>query len=147
MHPRFSISLDPSRDLVTIVMTGLLVAGDVADFFEARRKVHARLRCASGRHVTLTDVRALKILPRETVDAFTQLLAHPQSRARRLAFVVAPTLLRGQLTRMLAGRDCRLFSDPVEAEAWLMAEDESLFESSASLGSARGSAPLRRSTA
>jgi hypothetical protein len=120
MHPRFSIGIDPARDLVTIVMTGLLLPEDVADFFEARRKAHAMLRCAPGRHFTLTDLRAMKILPRATVDAFATLLTDRQSRARRLAFVVAPTLVLSQLTRVLAGRDARSFADPAEAEAWLL---------------------------
>jgi hypothetical protein len=124
MHPRFSIALDAPRDLVIVVMTGLLLPADVADFFEARRKVHARLECATGRHVTLTDLRAMSILPQETVDAFAILLTDPQSIARRLAFVVGPTLVRSPLLRALGGRDARFFADPAEAKAWLLDEDE-----------------------
>jgi hypothetical protein len=68
----------------------------------------------------------MKILPQETVAAFCTLLADPTSRARRIAFVVAPTLVRSQLTRALAGRDSRCFADPVEAEAWLLEGDEAV---------------------
>lgn len=124
MHPRFSIAIDPKHDLVTIVMNGLLLPGDVSDFFQARRKAHKLLGCAPGRHLTLTDLRAMHILPQETVAAFAALLTDPQSRAHRLAFVVAPTLVRSQLLRALAGRDSRCFADRAEAEAWLLEEDE-----------------------
>jgi hypothetical protein len=124
MHPRFSIDVDRRNDLVRIVLTGLFSPGDVSEFFEARRKAHAMLRCAPHQHVTLTDLRAMKIMPRDTVAAFTILLAHPQSRSRRLAFALAPTLVRSQLTRILAGRDCRYFDDPAQAEAWLIGAEE-----------------------
>jgi hypothetical protein len=126
----YSFEIDGDRDLVKIVLAGLFRPIDVADFFEARRKVHRKLTCAPGQHVTLTDLRALEHLPQETADAFAALLTAPESRARRLAFVVSPaTLVRRQLCRVLAGRDGRCFSDPAEAEAWL-------------IGAADGAAPL-----
>jgi hypothetical protein len=145
MHTRFSIAIDPACDLVTIVMTGLLLPEDVADFSEARQKVHGMLNCAPGRHLTLTDLRATKILPRETVDAFAILLTDRQSRARRLAFVVGPTLVRSQLMRALAGRDARCFADPAAAEAWLLEEDDISREVRSRRRSAPNKAPLLRS--
>jgi hypothetical protein len=126
MDPHFSFAVDRQRDLVRIVLTGLFMPEDVADFLKARRHAHAQLICAAGQHVTLTDLRAMKILPQETVVAFQALLANPTSRARRIAFVVAPTLVRSQLMRALAGRDSRCFLDPAEAEAWLFDEDEAV---------------------
>lgn len=119
MHPRFSIALDPARNLVRIVLSGLLLPSDVAEFFEARRKVHLGLRCAHGQHVTLTDIRAMHILPQATVDAFAVLLTDPQSLSRRLAFVASPSLVRSQTVRALAGRESRFFTDVAAAEAWL----------------------------
>jgi hypothetical protein len=126
MHRRFSIEIDRPRDLVRIVMTGLIMPEDVANFFEARRQAHTMLGCAPRQHVTLTDLRTTKILPQETVAAFQALLADPAFRSRRLAFVVAPTLVRSQLMRALAGRHSRCFFDPAEAEAWLLEDDETL---------------------
>lgn len=128
MHPRFSIEIDRPRDFVSIVMNGMLMPRDVSDFFRARKEAHAMLGCARGQHVTLADLRAMKALPHETVDAFAELLTDPQSRARRLAFVVAPTLVRSQLMRALAGRDSRCFDEPAEAEAWLLEEDKAVGE-------------------
>lgn len=120
MSDLFSITVDPTRDLVRIVMTGLILPEHVSAFFEARRAAHAQLTCAPGRHLTLTDLRAVKIMPQETVSAFAALLTRPESRAKRLAFVVSASLVSNQLTRILAGRDARCFAHPTEAEAWLL---------------------------
>jgi hypothetical protein len=129
MHPGFSFEVDGRRNLVKFVLTGLFMPEDVSAFLEARRSAHAELTCAPGEHVTLTDLRAIDILPKETVMVWSAHLADPQTRVRRLAFVVGPTLVRGQLARALAGRDpshTRTFTDPADAEAWLMEEDETI---------------------
>jgi hypothetical protein len=123
MDARFSFDVDRSRDLVRIVMAGLFNEADVAAFVEAQQRAHAKLCCAPNRHVTLNDCRELKIQPQRTVAAFQQLLAAPEYRSRRLAFVTAPTLARGQLFRALGNRACRYFEDPAAAEAWLFEED------------------------
>jgi len=128
MHARFSIAIDPSRDLVTIVMNGLFLPGDVADFSAARRKAIALLHCAPGQQITLADLRALRILPRETVDAFAAMLTDTRSRSRRLAFIVAPSLVRNQLIRALAGINARCFIDPAEAKTWLLEKNEAARE-------------------
>ena len=108
-------------------MAGMFMPVHVADFFEARRRAHTTLTCAPGQHVTLTDITALDGLSQETADAFALLLVHKQSRARRLAFVVSSRiLLRGQLWRVLAGREARCFTDRMSAEAWLVDEPEAL---------------------
>jgi hypothetical protein len=123
MHPRFSIEVDRPRDLVRIVLTGQFMPDDMSAFLDARRKAHARLACAPGQHVTLTDLRAINILSQEMVGAWCAHLTDPNTQVRRLAFVVGPTLVAGQLMRALVGRDTsntRRFADPAEAEAWLM---------------------------
>ena len=124
MDARFSFQVDPARDFVRITMAGLFSRQDIEDFVEARREAHARLLCAPNAHVTLNDIRGLKIQPQETVVAFRAMLAAPEYRSRRLAFVAGPTRARMQLLRALAGRDGRCFDDPITAEAWLLREEE-----------------------
>ena len=51
------------------------------------------------------------------------MLAAPEYRSRRLAFVVGYTLARAQAIRALESRAARWFNDPAEAEAWLLAEE------------------------
>src|SRR3954452_5799044 len=123
MDARFSIQVDPSRDFICIAMSGLFSLQDIADFVEARREAHRQLLCPRNAHVTLNDLRRLKIQPQETVAAFREMLAAPDYRSRRLAFVAGPTLARNQLLRALGSRDARCFDDPINAEAWLLRED------------------------
>jgi hypothetical protein len=123
MSARFSFAIDRRLGLVRIVMAGLFEPADVAGFLAARAAAHAELGGGPNRHLTLNDIREMKIQPQLTVAAFHQLLADPAHRSRRLAFVASPTLARNQLRRALAGRDSRCFVTVAEAEAWLFAEE------------------------
>jgi hypothetical protein len=126
MSARFSFDVDPRLDLVRIKMSGFFAPKDVAAFLAERRKAHAQLLCGPNEHLTLNDLRGMKIQPSESVDQFREMLAAPQFRSRRLAFVVAPTLAQGQLLRALAGRHARFFEDAVIAEAWLIGGDREI---------------------
>ena len=126
MSARFSFRVEPSRDLVRIEMAGLFTLADIDAFLEARRRAHAELRCGPNQHLTINDVRDMKIQSQDAVARFRELLADPACRSRRLAFVAAPTLARSQLMRALDGRDARCFDDPDEAETWLFAEKRSI---------------------
>ncbi len=108
-------------------MSGLFTLADIAAFLEARQRAHDDLGCAPNAHVTLNDLRGMKIQSQEVVAAFRAMLADPAFRSRRLAFVAAPTLARGQLLRALQDRDnhARCFNSAGEAEAWLFAEQRS----------------------
>lgn len=125
MHASFSFEIDSSRDLVRIRMAGLFTDQHIAAFLEARRKAHDALGCGPNRHLTLNDVREMKIQTQDMVAAFRDMLSDPAYRSRRLAFVAAPTLARGQLLRALQGRDARCFETIEAAETWLFAEERS----------------------
>jgi hypothetical protein len=126
MTAQFSIKTDKERSLVRIRMAGFFTSPDIRRFLDARRVAHDALKCAPNAHLTLNDVRGMTGQPHSTVDAFQKLLDDPESRSRRLAFVVGPTLARAQLFRALDGRNARCFSDPVVAAGWLLSEDREL---------------------
>jgi hypothetical protein len=123
MSAEFSFDVDPQRDLVRIRMSGFFKQADIADFIEARRVAHQALTCAPNAHLTVNDLRGMSIQSHDIVDAFKDVLAAPEYRSRRLAFVVGYTLARSQAIRAIESRAARWFSDPVEAEAWLFADD------------------------
>ena len=124
MSASFSLETDRARDLVRIRMSGLFARADIAAFLEARARAHAELACAPNQHVTLNDLRGMKIQPQEAVAAFRLMLSDPAYRSRKLAFVISQTLARSQLARALNGRDhVHCFDDVGDAEAWLFAED------------------------
>lgn len=125
MDAHFEIRVDAQRDLVHITLSGFFLAEDIARFQAARDTAHARLRCAPNRHVTITDIREMKVQAQESVMAFASLLSDPTQRSRKLAFIVGPSLARSQLMRAATGRsDTRFFGDPHSARAWLFAHDE-----------------------
>ena len=107
-------------------MHGSFTPADIEDFLDARRKAHLQLRCARNQHLTINDLRGMKIQPQESVAEFQKMLGAPEYRSRRLAFVIGPTLARTQLSRALSGRDARCFQTVFEAETWLFspADDE-----------------------
>ncbi len=122
MSATFSIHAEPERDLIRITMAGLFTPEDVQDFYKARDIAHAKLKCRRNEHLTINDLREMKIQPQESVAAFQQMLGAPEYRSRRLAFVIGRTLARSQLQRALSGRgpDTRCFDTVVEAETWLL---------------------------
>ena len=124
MNASFSFQTDPALDLVRIQMSGLFTSDDIAAFLEARRRAHAELRCGPNQHLTLNDVRGMKIQLQDAVSDFRLMLSDPAYRSRRLAFVASQTLARSQLMRALADReDARCFDSVEEAEAWLLGDE------------------------
>lgn len=122
--PFFSFIVEPHRDLVRMALFGFFTPADVAAFVKARNAAFAQLTCPPNHHVTLADVTEMKVQPQDAVGAFSDMLASPDHRARRLAFVVASTLARTQLTRAAGSRTARFFTDEVEAEAWLFEAEQ-----------------------
>ena len=124
MSANFSIQVDPFRDLVRIRMSGFFTIADIEEFLAERQEAHRALRCGPNQHLTLNDVSEMKIQSQEIVSAFHAMLAAPEHRSRRLAFVTGSTLARGQLQRAAAGRNVRCFDDVVSAESWLLEADQ-----------------------
>lgn len=123
MSASFNIIAERSRDLVRIQMAGLFTRADVDAFLKERQRAHAQLACGPNQHLTLNDLRNMKIQSQEGVAMFREMLADPAYRSRRLAFVASQTLARSQLMRALDGREARCFDNVEEAEAWLFAEE------------------------
>jgi len=115
----FTITAEPERDLIRISMRGFFDADAIARFVEVRALEHAKLRCGPNQHLTLNDIREMKIQSQDVVARFHALLADPAYRSRKLAFVVASSLARMQLIRAVGERHATYFTSIAEAEAWL----------------------------
>lgn len=120
MSAEFSFDVDPAQNLVRIRMSGFFAPEDIQAFLAARAEAHTKLTCGPNQHLTLNDLRDIKIQAQESVEMFRELLADPAYRSRRLAFVIGRTLARTQLGRALDRRYARTFEDPWAAEAWLL---------------------------
>jgi hypothetical protein len=123
MKAEYSFEVDPRHSLVRIRMAGFFKPSDVAAFLAARRAAHEKLGAAPNAHVTLNDIRGMDIQSHDVVDAFREMLAAPDYRSRRLAFVVANTLARSQAIRALESREARWLTGPAKAEAWVLADE------------------------
>jgi hypothetical protein len=122
----FSIDLDLPRDLVRVSLSGFFSVDDIARFQDELLVAHRRL--GSGVRdgpLTLNDVSGMMIQSQDVIARWGTFLADPAHRSRRLAFVVASALARMQLQRVIVGRNARVFTNAVEAEQWLFAEDAS----------------------
>lgn len=124
MSEKFRIEIDRARGLVRITMSGFYEPEDIAAFVEARKKAHAELGLPANAHMTLNDVREMKVQSQDTVRAFQAMLTAPEYRSRKLAFVVDRNLAAMQLERTLIARDAQIFTDIPSAERYLFAEEE-----------------------
>jgi hypothetical protein len=125
---KFTFSLDRERGLVRISMQGFYGLGDVAAFFEARRRAHAALGLPPNAHLTLNDLRGMKVQAQEVIQAFQQGLAVPEEKARKLAIVVDAAMARAQANRAINASDTRYFTEIEPAEAWLFADEPAAAE-------------------
>lgn len=119
MGGEFRIEVEAPRNLVRVSMSGFFTDENVREFLEERAAAHRRLRCGPNEHLTLNDVRAMDVRSQDMVESFREMLAAPEYRSRRLAFVVTSPLSRMQLMRTISGREARCFEDMHSAEAWL----------------------------
>ena len=119
MDASFSITVDPVRSHVRVVLSGFFSIADVAQFVAARNREHLKLCCGPNEHLTSVDITGMKIQSQESVEQFTRVLADPSLKARRLAFVVDASLARMQAKRAAAGRDIAFFRTRSEAESWV----------------------------
>lgn len=122
MSDKFTFTLDRDRGLVRISMHGFWTLRDVAAFFKARREAHAALGLPRNAHLTLNDLRDMKIQQQEVIQAFQQGLAVPGEKARKLAIVIDAAMARAQANRAINASDTRYFTDAESAEAWLFAD-------------------------
>ncbi|WP_288015776.1 hypothetical protein [Blastomonas sp.] len=121
MDAIYKVEVDPVGNIVRHYLAGFFEPTDVEAYIAARNTAHDKLTCGPNEHVTLVDVRDMKIQQQDIVKAFGGVLADSRHRSRKLAFVVALSLARMQLLRATSSRDAQYFTDPDKAEAWLMA--------------------------
>ncbi len=126
MRASYSFDVDAVRSLVRITLGGFFAQDDIDAFLAARAIAHSQLCCGPNAHLTLADVRGMKIQMQEMVQLWGHVLAAPDYRSRRLAFVQGNSGTRMQLRRAAASRDVRYFDDIAEAEAWLLQGDAAL---------------------
>jgi hypothetical protein len=120
---KYSIDVDPARDLVRVSLSGFFTAEDI-DRFQAELQIeHRKLGCDKrGGPLTINDLTEMAIQSQDVLARWGEFLANPTHRSRRLALVVASALGRMQLQRIIGDRNAQVFTDVREAEQWLFAD-------------------------
>lgn len=119
----WTVSVEPHRKLLRLTITGFFLPDDITAFVQAVSGGIAQLRpfCGGEAHVTICDTRGVHIQSQEAVAAFSDMLAHPAARSRRLAYVSDTALAQIQIRRLTARDDAAYFHDIASAEQWLLA--------------------------
>lgn len=121
---RYTIHADVGAKLLEIELRGFWTRADAVAYRAARDEAMLRLR-ASGvdleNLLILVDARQMSTQSQDVIDTFQRLLAGSELQPRRSAMVLSSTLGVMQVRRIgMPGQ--RLFTDVVEARAWLHAD-------------------------
>ena len=123
MDGAFHFRVVPDRDLIVTTIAGFFDDAVFARYLAARAAAFRELRCGPNQHLSLSDLREMKIQSQEIVAQFATLLAQPAHQSKRLGLVIGSSLARMQLSRALgtrAGANAQLFLDYREAEQWVL---------------------------
>ena len=124
------VVVDRSHAVVSFIAEGYFGEADLpaaaADLHAAIRSLGPRM----GKHVTMYDMTALKVVPPAVLEAFARYFTDPQVAplwARRVALVSTSPMVTLQMERVRKVRDTlRVFGDRREAMAWLLADQDRL---------------------
>lgn len=119
----FSIQVEPAHAVIRLEMGGFFGRNDVLALQRGMEDAVTMLACGPNQHLTLCDVRAMKIQSQEIVSAFAQIVGSSTLCSKRLAFVTGSSLARLQTRRLTDRPGVAFFSDLQAAEAWLLRED------------------------
>lgn len=122
MSGEFSIEIDAPRNLLRVRVWGFFSVEDVARYHAAVDEASMALGGAPSRQMMLCDATEMRIQSQDVVAAFQQVMADPKYRDRRVAFVVASSLARMQVQRVIGERTALLFENDRDALAWLASE-------------------------
>ena len=117
MEASYSITPDKSRNLARVKMAGFFTERDVQEFAATYRQVLTYLK-APG-HLTLVDITQMSIQSQDIVGAFAALLASPDVRSSKLAFITSSSLSRLQAQRLTDREGVEFFDRMDSAEDWL----------------------------
>jgi hypothetical protein len=119
----FLIRIEQPDNLVRIEMGGFFGQDDIQALRRTLEEKLLALTCAPNAHLTLADVRAMKIQTQDVVASFSTVVGDPKFRSKRLAFVTGSSLARLQTRRLTDRPGVAFFTEVEAAEAWLRSGD------------------------
>lgn len=119
MDTKFNIIAERRLNLMRVTMAGFFTPEEAARFAESYRAALKDIKTPG--HLTLVDITGMKIQAQDVVGNFASLLASPDVRSRKLAFVCSSTLAMLQAQRLTDRAGVQFFDHAEDAEAWLLA--------------------------
>ena len=125
MADPFTITTDPARNLIRVVMRGYWTLGTIDAYEQALVAAGIAMRAAGCRRedfLALVDARDGGPQSQDVVSQYRDRLGREERLPRRLATLVSSALLKRQVDR-IAIPNQRMFTDEAEALAWLLSPD------------------------
>lgn len=120
----FKISYDEATGIVRTVAQGSASPGEVESYICRLRACASRARSEKGRLLHLVDASASAVQPRDSFEILAR-AASEHIEAGDLNAVVMPSqLARMQVALLSTSTSICMFSNLMEAEAWLVAEGQ-----------------------
>lgn len=119
MVPAYSISIERSRALLRLTLSGFFDFDTVLRFEAERNRAVRKLGCGRNQHITLCDIREQKVSAIRISEEFRRVITDPQYSSRRLAFVVTHAVERISTRRVADRPNVGFFADVASAETWL----------------------------
>ncbi|WP_066483578.1 hypothetical protein [Sphingomonas sp. CCH13-B11] len=126
MNGHFSVDVDPARRLIKVKMGGFFSLDDVAGYHDAVHRATARAGGLPSQQRMICDISDMRIQTQDVVDAFRRVMGDPKYRQRKVGFVVASSLARMQLLRVIGSRNAQCFATEAEAEDWVFQVEDSV---------------------
>ena len=119
MSTHYRIEINRDLDLLDVTLLGFFELDDIAAMRLDLIDAIGLLRCPTGGHLALYDVRETKIQSQQVVQALRAMSDRKGIIARRIAVVTGSSLMKMQIPRILVNRESACFDNRTTAKAWL----------------------------
>ena len=119
----FNFAFDPSQGILTVAVNGSWSTAEVERYAREAGPAFERAREKAGFLRLFIDLRATHVLSQALMDPLAKAGMQYSRADDRVALVVASTLLKLQMRRMLGEAPVPIFLSADEAETWLLGTD------------------------
>ncbi len=121
----FALSVEPTRRLISITLPSNIDPAIAREIGAAKAKAADQLGDIERGHVTLFDVRALRVQPQSIMQMFADFVRDTPRKSLKVAILVGEGTSRMQFRRLAEAEaireDLKLFTERTSAVDWLLA--------------------------
>ncbi|MDE0932004.1 MAG: hypothetical protein OSA47_00160 [Novosphingopyxis baekryungensis] len=121
----FALSVEPTRRLISITLPSNIDPAIAREIGAAKARAADQLGDIERGHVTLFDVRALRVQPQSIMQMFADFVRDTPRKSLKVAILVGEGTSRMQFRRLAEAEaireDLKLFTERTSAVDWLLA--------------------------